>query len=362
LPVPELNPLVNPVLAQNMGRWAEVYFTSPPEKRDERVLELLHELEAEGSQSAIEAARRPGHQNSAASNAWSTSPAPGVQKSTVRCDACGHDNAEAQRFCGMCGAKLSAAYAEADSTFFSDGQEERFDQAESHRELPSFRSSREFESLDDKFGWTLDSEPGSRSYRFYIGTVLAIIILVLGYMAWRATQSGSLSSAPQSATTEAAATKAPDTSPAAAAPNPEPPQAASTHEAAADSGKSATPAAESSAQKDSGLQSAAAENSSDNEQPKTGLGNGSQELAMAHKYLDGTGGQGRDSSEAAKWLWKSVAKHNSDATVLLSDLYLRGDGVPKNCDQARILLDAAASKGSKDAGERLRHLPAFGCQ
>jgi len=36
--------------------------------------------------------------------------------------------------------------------------------------------------------------------------------------------------------------------------------------------------------------------------------------------------------------------------------------VGKNCDQARVLLDAAARKGVKEAGERLRHLPAFGCQ
>jgi hypothetical protein len=27
-----------------------------------------------------------------------------------------------------------------------------------------------------------------------------------------------------------------------------------------------------------------------------------------------------------------------------------------------VLLDAAASRGSKDAAERLRHLQAFGCQ
>ncbi len=32
LPDPELNPLLNPLLAANMGRWAEVYFTNPPEK------------------------------------------------------------------------------------------------------------------------------------------------------------------------------------------------------------------------------------------------------------------------------------------------------------------------------------------
>ena len=35
LPRPELNPLTNPVLGRNLGRWAQVYFTSPPEKREQ---------------------------------------------------------------------------------------------------------------------------------------------------------------------------------------------------------------------------------------------------------------------------------------------------------------------------------------
>ncbi len=83
---------------------------------------------------------------------------------------------------------------------------------------------------------------------------------------------------------------------------------------------------------------------------------------MAQRYLNGFNGQGRDSAEAAKWLWKSIAKHNSAATVLLADLYLKGEGVSKNCDQARVLLDSAARKGYSPAGERLRNLQAFGCQ
>jgi TPR repeat protein len=69
-----------------------------------------------------------------------------------------------------------------------------------------------------------------------------------------------------------------------------------------------------------------------------------------------------DTQEAARWLWKAVAKQNLTATLLLSDLYLRGDGVPKSCDQARLLLDAAARKGDTAAAERLRNLQAFGCQ
>ena len=85
------------------------------------------------------------------------------------------------------------------------------------------------------------------------------------------------------------------------------------------------------------------------------------EVQLGVIYLRGDGVP-RDDAEAAKWLWKSVAKHNAQATVLLADLYLKGNGVSKNCDQARVLLDSAARKGVAGAGERLRNLPAFGCQ
>jgi TPR repeat protein len=84
-------------------------------------------------------------------------------------------------------------------------------------------------------------------------------------------------------------------------------------------------------------------------------------LAIAEEYLNGTSGMTRDSREAAQWLWKAVGKRNVEATLALSDLYFRGDGVPKNCDQARLLLDAAARKGAPAAAERLRKLETSNC-
>jgi len=83
---------------------------------------------------------------------------------------------------------------------------------------------------------------------------------------------------------------------------------------------------------------------------------------MAQKYLKGAHGAAPDSSEAAQWLWKAVAKKNMTATLLLSDLYLRGDGVARSCDQARLLLEAAAQKGMAVAETRLRNLQDSGCQ
>ena len=61
-------------------------------------------------------------------------------------------------------------------------------------------------------------------------------------------------------------------------------------------------------------------------------------------------------------MWKAVAKQNGAATLLLADLYMRGDGVPKSCDQARLLLVAAAKKGVPEAAQALRNLESSGCQ
>ena len=96
--------------------------------------------------------------------------------------------------------------------------------------------------------------------------------------------------------------------------------------------------------------------------PPVSTAAGAQELAVAEGYLNGTNGQQRNSAAAAQWLWKAVEKRNTEATLLLSDLYLKGDGVSKNCDQAHVLLDAAASRGVRDAAVRLRNLRAFGCE
>jgi hypothetical protein len=86
---------------------------------------------------------------------------------------------------------------------------------------------------------------------------------------------------------------------------------------------------------------------------------GAAELAQAQRYLSPAS---RNSAEAAKWLWKSVGKENPKAVLLLSDLYAKGDGVPKSCDQARLLLTVAARKGQTEAASRLQSFDTGGCQ
>jgi TPR repeat protein len=91
------------------------------------------------------------------------------------------------------------------------------------------------------------------------------------------------------------------------------------------------------------------------------LESSSPDLRLAQRYLSGSTGV-RDPSEAAKLLWRAVGKQNATAAILLSDLYMRGDGVPRSCDQARLLLVAAAKRGSPLAAQQLRNLESQGCQ
>jgi len=95
--------------------------------------------------------------------------------------------------------------------------------------------------------------------------------------------------------------------------------------------------------------------------PQASVDGGQQELQTAQGYLTGSGGQ-RDPSEAAKWLWRAVGKQNGPAILLLSDLYAKGEGVSRNCDQARLLLLTAVKKKVPDSATQLRRLELSGCQ
>jgi len=403
LPLAELNPLLNPLLAENMGRWAEVYFTSPPERREQAVLELLRELEAERSRQDEES-RASGSR---------LVPTPVQAAKHTRCDACGRENPVSNKYCGMCGAGLGEAraysiFGDNDSRAASGGQqyphrvdadeqiesspqeqhEAQYDE-ESHNE--SYPVSREFgrpfngnglslfqsppeTGSDENADWAYEPEPSS-PYRYYIGAVLAVIILVLGYMAWHGMQASQNShevSAPPPAAasdTAPAATATPPPSTSAAQTASEQPQQTPAPDASAPTSPTANaqknPPETRSAHNpvtESALAAPVPSAVPPAQQAQPAAGNGGEELTIAERYLSGAAGQRRDNAEAAKWLWKSVAKHNGQATVLLSDLYLKGEGVSKNCDQARVLLDSAARKGVAGAGERLRNLPAFGCQ
>ena len=401
LPRPEVNPLMNPLLAGNMGRWAEVYFTSPPEKREEAVLQLLRELEAQNSD-------RQGSSPSEAAVRTESS-APGVERAMTeryqaelrRCATCGHDNPPKHQFCGMCGAQFhepaspqagpqpgtNGRYesrgrgieetepAPAES---SPGHAQASESTERKENLPQETSPRDPYDLsllqglleNDDGADLEDEQPPSVRYRSYIGAVVAILILALGYLAWsgsRGTQSAQGSPPPPPPAAEPAPAAATPNTTSSALSNAAGPTRAQPDPAAnkATQPNTTKPAGLSkqaeSAQPTTAMTAASQVIAGGAERPNS-LGNEGDELAIAQRYLNGTGGQTRDSTEAARWLWKSIGKHNGQAMLLLADLYLKGDGVSKNCDQARVLLDSAARRGMAGAGERIRNLQAFGCQ
>jgi hypothetical protein len=60
-------------------------------------------------------------------------------------------------------------------------------------------------------------------------------------------------------------------------------------------------------------------------------------------------------------LWTSVENGDMHAEVALASRYVRGDGVPQSCAQARVLLEAAVKRGSTEAKQKLDELPQAGC-
>jgi TPR repeat protein len=57
-----------------------------------------------------------------------------------------------------------------------------------------------------------------------------------------------------------------------------------------------------------------------------------------------------------------VEAGDSSAEVALAELYLKGDGVPRSCEQARVLLRAASKSGNIEALQQLRRLKKNTCR
>jgi TPR repeat protein len=60
-------------------------------------------------------------------------------------------------------------------------------------------------------------------------------------------------------------------------------------------------------------------------------------------------------------LWAAAEGGSSNAAVALAELYIKGEGVPQNCDQARVLLLVASEKRNAEAIKRLQELDRTGC-
>ena len=448
LPDAELNPLLNPLLGAHMGRWAEVYFTSPPEKRAQAVSDLVRELKNEPPPPAgpiRENTNRVPEKHPKGDTLFKQEhverQAASAKDSSMQiCSVCSAENAAGQRFCGMCGATLQPARRiVAESTFNSISLPEETIQAAEEQEISKEQIERselsgggarqawaesEHETASAAYaaeypepepfpaerrhihsdaaepGWRLpeselphfavESETVSYRTRLYVGIAVALVLGVMVYKGWHGT------GAPADDSSESRPARVVPSAPPRSAPVATPeanPRTVLPTEGSSATPSSSTPPASTSSRTSAPAPAAAAAAKKEvqplsaprRQEPArapariasvassapgaaasaTNDKGGAEELATANEYLNANrarGGRNNSNAEAAQWLWKAVGKGNVTATLVLSDLYLRGDGVPKSCDQARLLLDVAARKGKASAGERLRNLQAFGCQ
>jgi len=342
-PQSELNPLTNSVLERNLDRWARVYFSNPPEKREQAVSQLLDEI------------RREVAGNRSTGPARSADFLPSEQVQEVACSLCQRNNPPGHKFCGRCGAPLEAKPCASDKSA-----------SPAPDESPAYKKSNVVWRPTRIFDVPAVPEAGAGAGRGwkYLVAGLAIALACFGYLQW-----GSKSGfrAPVRGTTvvpRASAPPAPlpeNASSSTASRQPEETSGASSRSDIQDSpparkqSRSIVPGVEPASQKSRLLDTTLARKGGDQAE------SGGPDLRLAQRYLGGAMGA-RDPSEAARLLWKAVRKQNSTAAVLLSDLYLRGDGVRRNCDQARLLLLAAAKRGAPQAIQPLQNLEAYGCR
>jgi hypothetical protein len=260
---------------------------------------------------------------------------------TLICPACLHRNKVQQRFCGLCGFPLKTRESDAKAPV---------------------RPTPEPPPVDDRgenaWQWLRErhlQELANRQKRISRWIVLATILLLLAlgnaaWLLWRNREQLGVSWLP--GPSAASAPKQEALPVIGEEPrNTDVPPAQVEHASGSDEATKTTQEPEPT----TAAASTAAQGS------ENAVGEGAQELLQGRRYLEGQGVP-KNSAIAAIWLWKSVARKNVNAVLLLSDLYARGDGVPKSCDQARLLLRVAAQKGSAQARDKLLALPQIGCQ
>ena len=395
LPNARLNPLLNPLLAKQLGRWAHIYYTASVDKREAAIEKLVCELEAEESRLAgpvpasaretfaqdVDAPRIAGPVLVTSERPEMLAQDPPVETAweTTEESALGHQSFEQPSFeqqipqqpvfvQSHTESEISQPETTARPAFRSLSEiEERVESVpesvpESWQELlrrtgsaapedrwqppgPSDKiASEPFSAGVPDTGWASTQYPRafddllakSEPSRFQGPParnrrgvwIAACVLAVLAGSLWIAQSRRVRPATDQARTPQQPVTAPPAAVPAAAAPSP----VASTPAPAATStinpilpnpGPANHPAPLS-------QQPAPADSTQPND----------PELLAGMRALQGTGAQ-RNSAEAARHLWQSVKNQNGAALIVLAGLYAQGDGVEKDCDQAKILLDAA---------------------
>jgi hypothetical protein len=423
LPQPELNPLTNPALQRNLSRWAQVYFSNPPGKREQAISRLLQEIKSETSDILI--AERVRRESARPSDASPPEDHPAENRFSasqdVRCSACLHVNPPGHRFCGQCGGTLNPASS--GPRIGSTWTPRRPAEAPTAQPLRVAQSQDEVQWLRDRaFSHLYQAEPVAWwGWKYVLGGVM-IALTGFAYVQWTSLRTGigspgrvvtprvaataprtplgknpsaavqrpseAIPSAAQSSDPGPTASSPTASSPTASgssvldssasepsAPGPSAPKASAAERA--DTGNTVgSPEARNARDQETltaGIPPATEKSWSPRAMPapnavesgnsglNSGMNGGTNELRLAQRYLGGSMGA-RDSAEAAKLLWKAVRQQNPTAALMLSDLYAHGDGVPKSCDQARLLLLAAAKRGAPQAAQQLRSLQSRGCR
>jgi hypothetical protein len=339
-PEADLNPLTNPVLERNLSRWAKVYFSHPPGKREQAVSKLLDEIKKETAGNL--ATGWPNREDFLQSTP--------AQESV--CPNCQHNNPSGHKFCGRCGMALTSTTVGSDRSSAPTAADPLLIHHEG--DVPWLRA-RTLSAANEP------SSPARQVWKYLAGG-LAIALAVFAYVQWTPKPVSNVA-APDKTMKRQASVPAPsavENSPLTnAGPRngevsgrPERPGKSEIPPSPREQRRTPLPGIEAASEK-SPLPDALPSRQS--------VEGGIADLHLAQRFLGGETGI-RDSAEAAKLLWKAVRKQNGTAAILLSDLYVRGDGVPRSCDQARLLLLASARRGVPQAIQQLQGLPSHGCQ
>jgi hypothetical protein len=325
---------MNPALGRNLGRWAQVYFTTPPSKREHAVAELLRDLENRSVQN--------------------NSPEESKLTPEILCTRCQRKNAATVEFCAFCGYSLHSERV-SDARSPSNSQAEVGNQ-EAQRGMapvqmnPELERLRSFSPVERERATVLP-----RRLKFAL-VGCSLLIAVIFYLVGRhnAMQNAHSQQSDAGQAAKPSAAQSPQLTPPIMDVSTKSSESQSTgRELKSDGALNAQ-----------GKPSANMVQSSAESRPAIptlpATPDGTQELRMAQQYLSGSRSP-RDPAEAAKWLWKAVAKQNPTATVLLANLYMKGDGVAKSCEQASLLLTAAAGRHTPGAAEAMNNLQSNGC-
>jgi len=381
LPDPELTPSLNPTLARNLGRWAEVYFTTPPEERDAAVQKLLREL-----QDAEQ--KRLGRRSAEPAPASSVSAELREQTVEVEARQVPVATEPIESVSSVEVPELLAETSELETPTRSDSRRSPLTEI-LQASAPSFESSARAEAALPQTGvipaWNGGNEALTQplileraaaavgsvapetsqadQLATNVGEISRIVRPVTEFRPrtlglWR--KVGVVAVAVMLVVLIRTVMKSREARPTFSTLPP-----ASSVATPSSQGRAATGAIPGRVVPSAGahapaLQPAASYGSEPSlaAAPKQ---DATPELAMADRYRLGKGVP-QDSAQAAHWLWQAVAKENGEALERLAGMYAAGEGVPRDCDQARVLAGAAAKKLPQNAAGIDQELRAAGCE